>query len=374
MKILRLYIHNSGVFKNTLIDFTHHGEPQDIICLAGVNGSGKTTIMELIFNLINFINPDLSLQDIYFDRLKPNVLTRTKFAQLDVLIEDKVLSLVLGNQKHIQINNESAAGKQGFIIENEIKRMIKRFENTVIKTPEEDDDEPIFLKKLLGLREAELFDGRNVDQKNMQFFESILPTVENTSTEETVIKDVFKTQHFVYFFNAHDREIQDIRYSSIPQVKSKYEIAHRYSPERDDLKKTLVFYDYAHSEKFEGLKDWVNKHVLIGKRIKKIDRPNFQVIIETKDGKEHGLELLSAGEESLLIIATQLYLKASKNAIFLIDEIDQSLHPEFQEQVMRLLRQLQTDKACQIIVSSHSKIIWNSFKEKGLINLTKMVL
>ena len=44
MKILRLYIHNSGVFKNTLIDFTHHGEPQDIICLAGVNGSGKTTI------------------------------------------------------------------------------------------------------------------------------------------------------------------------------------------------------------------------------------------------------------------------------------------------------------------------------------------
>ncbi len=82
------------------------------------------------------------------------------------------------------------------------------------------------------------------------------------------------------------------------------------------------------------------------------------------------MELLSAGEESLLIIATQLYLKASKNAIFLIDEIDQSLHPEFQEQVMRLLRQLQKDKACQIIVSSHSKII---FKEKGLINLTKMV-
>lgn len=50
MKLLRLYIHNSGVFKNTLIDFTHHGEPQNLICLAGVNGSGKTTVMELMLN------------------------------------------------------------------------------------------------------------------------------------------------------------------------------------------------------------------------------------------------------------------------------------------------------------------------------------
>lgn len=371
MKILRLYIHNSGVFKNTLIDFTHHGEPQDIICLAGVNGSGKTTIMELVFNLINFINPDLSLQNIYFDRLKPNILTRTEFAQLDVLIEDKILSLVLGDKNNIQTNSEFT-GKQGFIIETEIKHMIKSFENTVIKTPEDDDNEQIFLKKLLGVRGSERFSDRKVEKQNLQLFESLLQNIENTSIEETV--DVFQNTPFVYFFNADDREIQDIRYSSIPQIKSKYEIAHRYSPKKDDLKKTLVFYDYAHSEKFEELKNWVNKHVLIGKRIKKIDRPNFQVIIETKDGKEHGLELLSSGEESLLIIATQLYLKASKNAIFLIDEIDQSLHPEFQEQVMRLLRQLQTDKACQIIVSSHSKIIWNSFKEKGLINLTKMVL
>jgi len=51
MKLLRLYIHNSGVFKNILINFTHHGKPQNLICLAGVNGSGKTTVMEFIFNL-----------------------------------------------------------------------------------------------------------------------------------------------------------------------------------------------------------------------------------------------------------------------------------------------------------------------------------
>jgi ABC-type lipoprotein export system ATPase subunit len=371
MKLLRLYIHNSGVFKNTLIDFTHHGEPQDLICLAGVNGSGKTTVMELIFNLINFINPDLSPQNIFFDRLRANVLTWTEFAQLDVLIEDKVLSLVLGDKKNIQTNSKYT-GKQGFIIENEIKSLIKYFENHFVKNPEEEESN--FIRKLTGVQEIERFSNRKIDRIEEDIVKPLIQKVEKIYREEEVTQDILQTMPFVHFFNAHDREIRDIRYSSIPQEKRKYEIADRYSPDKDDLKKTLIFYDYAHPTKFNDLKDWVNKHVLVGKKIKGIDRVHFQVIVETQDEKEHELERLSSGEESLLILATQLYLRASKNAIFLIDEVDQSLHPEFQEQVIRLLKQLQKDKNCQIIVSSHSEIIWNAFEDKGFISLTELVI
>lgn len=372
MRLLRLYIHNSGVFKNTLIDFTHNGEPQDLICLAGVNGSGKTTVMELIFNLINLINPDLSPQNISFDRLRANVLTWTEFAQLDILIEDKVLSLVLGDQNHIQIDNEYT-GKQGVIIENEIKTMIKNFENNVVKTPEDDDDHSIISKKVSGLQVADSFSKRKVDYEGEQIVKPLIQEVENAIYNSNIANDIHKIP-FIYFFNSHDREIQDIHYTSIHKEKPKYEIAHRYNPKKDDLTKTLIFYDYALSEKFNELKTWINKHVLVGKSIKQIDRINFQVVIETKDGEKHGLELLSSGEESLLIIATQLYLRASQNAIFLIDEVDQSLHPEFQEQVMRLLKQLQKDKDCQIIISSHSEIIWDYFEDKGFISLTELVI
>ncbi|WP_069472410.1 AAA family ATPase [Candidatus Marithrix sp. Canyon 246] len=360
MRLLRLYIHNSGVFKNTLIDFTHNGEPQNLICLAGVNGSGKTTVMELIFNLINFINPDLSLQNISFDRLRANVLTWTEFAQLDILIKDKVLSLVLGDLNNIQIHSEYI-GKQGFIIENEIKTMIKDFEDNFVKIPEDYDHSQIqglnIYQETIGLQLVKSFSERKIDYK-----------------EGKITNDIQQNIPFIYFFNSHDREIQDIHYSSIPQQKLKYEIAHRYNPNKDDLTRTLVFYDYALSKKFNELKAWINKHVLVGKTIKEIDRINFQVVIETKDGEKHGLELLSSGEESLLIIATQLYLRASQNAIFLIDEVDQSLHPEFQEQVMRLLKQLQKDTDCQIIISSHSEIIWDQFKDKGFISLTELVI
>jgi len=265
MRVLRLYIQECGLFEHTLIDFTHDGNAQDIVCLAGVNGTGKTTIIELIFHLILLLKPSLSPQDISYDRLKPNILTRVQFAQLDILFFDGIISLVVG-------------------------------------------------------------------------------------------------------------EIQDIRYASIPSEKPKYNLAHRYSPDDDDLNKTLVYYDYAYQEKFESLKNWVNENILVGKSLEKIDRPNFKALIKSDKGHYHGIELLSSGEESLLIIAMQIYLKAHKNSIFIIDEIDQSLHPEFQRKMISLIGKLQKEKDCQIILSSHSEIVWRYFDKKGLIDLTQMVL
>jgi hypothetical protein len=47
------------------------------------------------------------------------------------------------------------------VLQMKIMNMIKHFENTVLKTPKDDDDEPIFTKKLAGVRRAERFSGRN---------------------------------------------------------------------------------------------------------------------------------------------------------------------------------------------------------------------
>ncbi len=78
MRVLRLYIQDSGIFERTLIDFTHGGKAQDIVCIAGVNGTGKTTVIELIFNLIFLLNPNISPEDIPYDRLKPNMTGKYK--------------------------------------------------------------------------------------------------------------------------------------------------------------------------------------------------------------------------------------------------------------------------------------------------------
>lgn len=53
MKVTKLFIDNYKVFKDFHLDLTHDGKPQDLIVLAGVNGSGKTTILEVINGLLN---------------------------------------------------------------------------------------------------------------------------------------------------------------------------------------------------------------------------------------------------------------------------------------------------------------------------------
>lgn len=373
MRVLNLYIQNSGVFSNTLIDFTDNGNPQSLICLSGINGSGKTTVMDIILNMGCFLNPELSLNDIFFDRLKPNILTQTEFAQLDLLIDDKLLSLVLGEKENIQ---RSKTCQQAFIIEDDIKSLAKKFEDAVVKYPEDRKKNRNNIGKVLDkigkMYSAEGFSDREVARENHKIFQDLFEKIERSIHKKINSIDPDGLP-FIHFFNAHDREILDIRYDFIPRDDSEYQVVYRYSPIEDDLKKLLVFYDYAYADKFEELKNWINKYVLEDKSIHRIHRPEFKVVIKTKKGDEHGVEYLSSGEESLLIIAVQLYLKASENSILLIDDIDQSLHPEYQERVMRIICQIQREKNCQIILSSHSRFIWNFFSDKSIIRLNEVI-
>ncbi len=373
MKLLRLYIQDSGIFNRTLIDFTHEGKPQDLLCLAGVNGSGKTTVMELLFHLVTLLTPTLSLRSIFFDRLKSHIFTRTQFAQLDVLFDEKVLSLVIGDKDNIVRDETNPA--QAFIIESELGSLISRFEDTVVKIPDEKEPDTTVEDEIKRLLDTERFSKRLVERLNTDIFQSLLQQIETALSDKNQTQREGEDLPSIYFFNAHDREIQDIRYDSVPNKKPRYKLARRYHPKKDDLNGTFIYNDYAYPKEFEAVKNWVNQLVLVDKQIVEIDRPNLKTLVHpTKKSSTHGLELLSSGEESLLIIATEIYLKVSRGSVVIIDEVDQSLHPEFQEKIMVLLTQLQKDKGCQIIVSSHSDIVWKCFDSKGLIDLTEMVM
>jgi ABC-type lipoprotein export system ATPase subunit len=374
MRILRLYIQGCGVFKSNLIDFTHNDKPQNLICLAGVNGSGKTTVMELVFSLVAFLHPNLA-KNISFDRLKPHVLTRTNFAQLDILIDHQPLSLVWGKREQLISSSDSCSHivveQSNSYIFNERELLNNQTNNwliSILKRKFEELDKSLIKPYLQKVIQTELSipgEGeRYIAILQQSLLNKIVSSNQSDSTELP----------FIYFFNAHDREIHDIHYDSIPQDAKKYQLTHKYQPREDDIKKTLIYYDYAYPTEFEKLKSWINEHVLVDKSIEGIDRPNFEVIVRTQNGTTHGLELLSSGEESLLIVAIQCFLRASKNSVFMIDEVDQSLHPEFQEKMMMLLTQLQKDTDCQIIVSSHSEIIWRMFDSQGLIDLTSVVM
>ncbi len=89
-------------------------------------------------------------------------------------------------------------------------------------------------------------------------------------------------------------------HSYISNEKPEYDLAHRYSPDDDDPKKTLLSYDYAHQDEFENLKKWINENILVDKSIEKIDRADSNVLIKAKNGQYHGLELLSSGDREFI--------------------------------------------------------------------------
>jgi len=389
MRILRLYIQGCGVFKSNLIDFTHNDEPQNLICLAGVNGSGKTTVMELIFSLISSLHPDF-LENIEHerDRLKSHILTRTEFAQLDILIENQELSLVWGKPEQRVKNGDEYIVLNPSIVKKRLNvefQPVGSDENREFPTEENELEEHI-VEFALKERNKMKAESRQV-HIDSESLKNLLGRIDSAIKDKTQVKST-SALPLVYFFNTHDREThylpelsgnKDIRWEMAKTLR--YQLSHKYNPREDDNRKILMYYNklhwYDHTRfgEFEQLRKWINTHVLMEKSIEHISYDDRNgVFLRTKSGMFHPLELLSSGEGSLLIVAIHCFLRASKNAVFMIDEVDQSLHPEFQEKMMMLLTQLQKDTDCQIIVSSHSEIIWRMFDSQGLIDLTSVVM
>lgn len=53
MRITKVHIDEYKIFKNFDIDFTHEGKSQNLIVLAGINGTGKTTLLEYLVNEVD---------------------------------------------------------------------------------------------------------------------------------------------------------------------------------------------------------------------------------------------------------------------------------------------------------------------------------
>ena len=70
MKIKNLYIENEKRLKNLNINFENDEKILDVVVLAGVNGTGKTTVLEVIYDYFenfqndkNKINIELDLEE-----------------------------------------------------------------------------------------------------------------------------------------------------------------------------------------------------------------------------------------------------------------------------------------------------------------------
>jgi len=102
-----------------------------------------------------------------------------------------------------------------------------------------------------------------------------------------------------------------------------------------------------------------------------IDYNKNIVLFKNNNGVEFDIEALSTGEKTLLSKVLYLYFKDYKEKVILIDEPELSLHPSWQNRVLKIYENFAKISDCQIIIATHSPHIIGSAKNEYLRILKK---
>ena len=94
-------------------------------------------------------------------------------------------------------------------------------------------------------------------------------------------------------------------------------------------------------------------------RFKELSQDNKLIFTNTKEA-ELDIEDLSRGEKQILSIIFALFIKDTKEKVILIDDIENSLQPSHQLQILSLLRNCSKLNNSQIIVSTQSPLVISS--------------
>ncbi len=152
----------------------------------------------------------------------------------------------------------------------------------------------------------------------------------------------------------------------------------------DDIKESIVNYylyrgvakDLRPSEIIEEIQNLINKifdrnSFNLSFNISRVDIITRQVFFKNNKDIEFYIENLSTGEKTLLSKILYLYFRDIKNQIILIDEPELSLHPAWQNRVLKLYENFAKENNCQIIIATHSPHIIGSAKNEYIRVLTE---
>ena len=81
MKIKNLYIENEKRLKNLNINFENDEKILDVVVLAGVNGTGKTTVLEVIYDYFENFQNDKNKINIELDLEEENYINQNNISK-----------------------------------------------------------------------------------------------------------------------------------------------------------------------------------------------------------------------------------------------------------------------------------------------------
>lgn len=402
---------------------------EDVNFLIGVNGSGKTTIINLIAAVINAdiraLNRALFSEikiDLYADKRRTAYIIVSKNIENDsspyfdivykikdytdksaiefsfnTFDEDRRVRAEFHNGHMI---HSSMQRRVRLDIFDKLKQMINLSwisvnRNSLLRKDEDRDSDISIDKVLINLNNeiksyfSVLNNKANEETKNFQqyIFSSLLDTefdVQNIiesiasdlNKEKESLVDIYKLFNM---FNANIKKKLNRQYDEIENIKNNLdngEIKFEHFSYIFNLRKTHSIVEEwqnlnaTQSKIFEKRDVFLNVINNLLQRKELIVNEKNELEVKTESGKLFSLNTLSSGEKQLLLILANGLLQENEHYIYIADEPELSLHIEWQEQLVSSLKQV--SPTSQIIFATHSPDIVGRYSS-SVINIEKVI-
>jgi|UPI00037FCB29 energy-coupling factor transporter ATP-binding protein EcfA2 len=341
---LRLHIDRIGPFQDApyMVDFTDsHDEPCNLFLLLSKNGNGKTTILQLVQQLIQGVLPPIH-SDNQLLCLRDHPQGR---AQLDVFLVLKwndtrmtaVLSLLSGTTS-LAVWTEAALEKYGAKDHYTVNAM--ETTRQWLASPE---------NMIKQLRNDIAVSHRNAS--NTADF------MQPSDTLPSVL--LFPIQRHISLLH-EERPITRPNVWGYSLVYDAQEGVGAWNQSLDNLLVWMKWLDNGSLERAIGL---VNDYLFAGdvKFLEGVRKDPPEAIVNN-GGHRHRLDQLSSGEQSVVQLLLRIGAHITQNSIILIDELELHLHPNWQHKLLSILKKLVRDYPQLIIIAStHSREILGAF-------------
>lgn len=338
LELRSVRIKNCGPIDDIKIDFFDaSGKTLPVCIIGGANGSGKTTVLEVIAAMAQMLIPVPPMDILNRNDKSPKYLSEKKsdYLQIDWLVGGKELSLFYGVTPSDEVLLQEHCGwAEG------------PYPNTLVP---KDTGFAIEIRQQIGLQQG-------------------IPSKYPVSNLYTFSPDTVPS--IIYL--PHNRSLDPVVADQVQKEEDKYEFVRRIEAVRQfpgSLTSYLIWLEYSDTERFQRMQKFLNDLDFDGKTFH-VNRKQLDVFVKTRDGHEHRLHELSSGEQNLLIILIELYRKILPGSIVLIDEIENSLHPAYQHRLAQGLLALQKEIPYQLIVTTHALAFVEIFGEENLRLLT----
>lgn len=343
MKISKLHIDSFRHLENLDFDFTYpgdfhiedkRGKPLDKVCFIGQSASGKTSLLELIKEVIS---------QFYDSRIvsKNKILAPLYFEHYEVELDFEANSITYKHKKDsIEINNKKFNFHEGNY--NGGSEDVINYKNKLF----------YFTAGILSRQNIKLFE------------EETLILIEKYKNLKEKIKDNY------YFRLTFDDNVQDALWIGLLEENINY--LQNFMQFASELINSGIMLDSSSQGKVENWKvKNVNPLIAFSEKFNWIlEKINLEVdLVNTRNitplnhkiTKENiPIQNTSTGTKQLLLTALLLFKLDSKDSIILIDEPERSLYPDMQMDLMDHYQRLAPD--AQFIVATHSPFIAASFE------------